>query len=67
LKKIRVTTTEDMFEAVKGEVENNDILIMAAAPADYMPKEFSREKLPKKDNLILELQSTVDILRVLKI
>ena len=66
MKKIRVTTTEDMFEAVKGEVENNDILIMAAAPADYMPKEFSREKLPKKDNLILELQSTVDILKGIK-
>ena len=66
VKKIRVTTTEDMFEAVKGEVENNDILVMAAAPADYMPKEFSREKLPKKDNLILELQSTVDILKGIK-
>ena len=66
MKKIRVTTTEDMFEAVKGEVENNDILVMAAAPADYMPKEFSREKLPKKDNLILELQSTVDILKGIK-
>lgn len=66
IKKIRVTTTEDMFEAVKGEVENNDILIMAAAPADYMPKEFSKEKLPKKDNLVLELQSTVDILKGIK-
>ncbi len=66
MKKIRVTTTEDMFEAVKGEVENNDILVMAAAPADYMPKKFSREKLPKKDNLILELQSTVDILKGIK-
>ena len=65
-KKIKVTTTEDMFEAVKSEVDNNDILIMAAAPADYMPREFSREKLPKKDSLVLELQSTVDILKSVK-
>ena len=66
IKKIRVTTTEDMFEAVESEVENNDILVMAAAPADYMPKEFSKEKLPKKDSLVLELQSTVDILKGIK-
>ena len=65
-KKIKVTTTEDMFEAVKSEVDKNDILIMAAAPADYMPREFSREKLPKKDSLVLELQSTVDILKSVK-
>lgn len=62
-KLIKVTTTEELYKAVIEEIGNVDLLVMAAAPSDYKPKEFNSSKLPKVDKLNLELVSTVDVLK----
>ena len=61
---ILVESTNDMLEAVLNEVEDNSILIMCAAPADYTPIEKSGEKIKKQDgNILLEMKRTPDILK----
>jgi phosphopantothenoylcysteine decarboxylase/phosphopantothenate--cysteine ligase len=59
----KVNTTEDMFEAVRDNFSNIDILIMAAAPADFKPKYFQNKKLPKIKSLSVEFEETIDILQ----
>ncbi|MGC8721735.1 MAG: bifunctional phosphopantothenoylcysteine decarboxylase/phosphopantothenate--cysteine ligase CoaBC [Caldisericaceae bacterium] len=59
----KVITTEEMYEEVKRHFDDTDILIMAAAPADFKPKQFEKSKLPKSKNLSLELEETIDILK----
>lgn len=64
IKLINVTSAKEMLEAVKDNFENQDIIIKAAAVADYRPKEVFDGKLKKKDeNLSLELERTDDILK----
>jgi len=61
---IAVESTMDMLRAVAGELCENAILVMAAAPADYSPVARSDRKIKKSDeNLLLELKKTPDILR----
>ncbi len=57
---IRVVSTEDMYNAVMSELSNNDIIIKAAAPADYTVSEVSTNKI-KSESLVLQLQKTRDI------
>ena len=62
---IDVVSAEDMFQAVKANYENQDIIIKTAAVADYTPANYVDEKIKKKDNdsdLSIELQRTTDIL-----
>ncbi len=60
---IRVDTTAGMAAAVLREVAANDVLIMAAAPADYRVASPADEKLPRQDGeLTLRLLPTDDIL-----
>ncbi|MCI8639324.1 MAG: bifunctional phosphopantothenoylcysteine decarboxylase/phosphopantothenate--cysteine ligase CoaBC [Coprococcus sp.] len=60
---IQVTTAKEMFEAVKEEAEDADIVCKAAAVADYRPKAVSSEKIKKADKVLsLELEKTDDIL-----
>jgi len=60
---IKVRTAQNMFAAVKKELQKNDILIMAAAVADYKPAKVSNNKIKKSDKLlILKLVETTDIL-----
>ncbi len=66
LKLIRVETTEEMYAAVKKQFGRTDILIMAAAPADYKPKKIAREKIKKGTDISVELTATIDILYSLK-
>ena len=55
-----------MFEAVENRFDGTDILIMAAAVADYRPKEFVDHKIKKKEgDNVLELARTTDILGTL--
>ena len=55
-----------MFEAVTSVSEEQDIIIKAAAVADYRPKEVSSEKIKKKDGqMSIELERTDDILKYL--
>ncbi len=59
----RVETTEEMATAVLAEFPRMDILIMAAAPADYRPTASSPQKIKKgAEGLHLELTPTADIL-----
>jgi phosphopantothenoylcysteine decarboxylase/phosphopantothenate--cysteine ligase len=61
---IDVCTAEEMFQAVKNAVPRADVLIMAAAVADYRPKSTAKEKIKKKGiGLTLELERTRDILK----
>ena len=61
-KKIKVDTTKQLQEAVLNELDNTDILIMAAAPLDFRP-EVSYDKKVKKQNLnSIELIENDDIL-----
>jgi phosphopantothenoylcysteine decarboxylase/phosphopantothenate--cysteine ligase len=65
---IHVRSASDMLTAVKDHLENADVLIMAAAVADYTPKMASPSKIKKGDKAMsnLELISTSDILYTLK-
>lgn len=63
---INVETAQEMFEAAKTHFQNCDAAILAAAVADYRPKNVAGEKIKKKmDNLVIELESTPDIAKYL--
>lgn len=60
---IDIVSAGDMAEAVKGCAEEQDIIIKAAAVADYRPRYTSDEKVKKKDeDMALALERTEDIL-----
>lgn len=60
---VKVQSAGEMFDAVKEKFSGADIIIKAAAVADYRPKNVSDEKLKKKDGeLSIELERTDDIL-----
>ena len=66
IKTIDVTSAKDMYEAIMAHKDSQDYIIMAAAVADYRPKDISTQKLKKTDkNLVLDLESTEDILKTL--
>lgn len=63
---VQVTTAAQMFEAVAAVSDEQDIIIKAAAVADYRPARVSDSKVKKKDDqLTIELERTVDILNYL--
>ena len=63
---VPVTTAREMFEEVTGRADEQDIIIKAAAVADYRPRYVSDEKVKKKDDdLALEMERTDDILAYL--
>ena len=63
---INVKSAKDMFDAVTSLAPEMDIIIKAAAVADYRPKNVSGEKVKKADgNLSIELERTDDILKYL--
>ncbi len=60
---VEVESAQEMFEAVTERSEEQDIIIKAAAVADYRPKTVASEKMKKKEGeLVLELERTQDIL-----
>jgi len=60
---VEVRTTQEMLEAVMTEVATADALIMAAAVADFRPKNVSKNKLKKRDGVPgFELEAAPDIL-----
>lgn len=66
VKVVPVTSARDMFEAVTGLSDEQDIIIKAAAVADYRPKQVSEDKVKKKDDQTsIELERTDDILKYL--
>ena len=63
VKLVNITTAQDMLEAVQAALPQTDILIKAAAVADYRPATVADEKLKKKDGeLSIPLERTADIL-----
>lgn len=60
IKRIDVVSTTDLLNTVLQEEPNNDIFIMAAAPADYQPVNVCENKI-KSDMLTLELKKTPDV------
>ena len=63
---VPITTAREMFEEVTGRAEEQDIIIKAAAVADYRPKHIANEKVKKSDSeMSLELEKTDDILKYL--
>jgi phosphopantothenoylcysteine decarboxylase/phosphopantothenate--cysteine ligase len=60
---VQVESAKDMFEAVDKIFDNQDIVIMSAAVADYRPKFISDEKIKKQDGeATISLERTDDIL-----
>ena len=63
---VPVTTAREMYEAVTGRSDRQDIVIKAAAVADYRPKTISEQKVKKTDGeLSIEMERTDDILKYL--
>jgi len=60
---VRVETTSEMLETVRALLPEADVLVMAAAPADYVPRSTADHKLARADGPItLALEPTPDIL-----
>ena len=60
---VRVTTAEQMREAVMGYADDADAIVMAAAVADFRPKDAATGKLKKDDGTPeVRLEPTPDIL-----
>lgn len=66
IKVIDIKTNEDMFNAIKNEFKDADIVIKSAAVADYKAKSYSNEKIKKTgDDLNLIFERDRDILKTL--
>ncbi len=62
-KLVPVESAQDMFEAIKERWEDQDVIIKAAAVADYRPAQVGTEKIKKKDgDMSIALARTQDIL-----
>lgn len=63
---VPVSSAKDMFDAVTAVSDEQDIIIKAAAVADYRPATVASEKVKKSDDtLSIELERTDDILKYL--
>ena len=63
---VPVVTAKDMYEAVTSISDEQDIIIKAAAVADYRPANVSDEKVKKSEGqMSIELERTDDILKYL--
>lgn len=63
---VDVVSAKDMYDAVLDYFDEQDIVIKAAAVADYRPKNPADEKMKKNDGeLSIELERTDDILKTL--
>ena len=66
ISRIDIKSAEDMYEEIMKISDSQDIIIKAAAVADYTPANYSDEKIKKKDgDLSIELSRTKDILKEL--
>lgn len=60
---VQVESTQDLYDAMMERFADQDIIIQAAAPADFTPDTVSEEKIKKgrRDSLQLSLKSTPDV------
>lgn len=63
VKVIRVVSAQEMYEATHKYFDTADVVIAAAAVADYKPKKTALQKIKKtEDSFTIELEKTKDIL-----
>ena len=63
---VEIVSAEDMFREVTARAPEQDIIIKAAAVADYTPVQVAQDKVKKSDNdLCIPLKRTQDILQTL--
>jgi phosphopantothenoylcysteine decarboxylase/phosphopantothenate--cysteine ligase len=63
VKVVRVTSSQEMYEACHSYYESVDVAICAAAVADYKPKNIATQKIKKSEAAFtIELEKTKDIL-----
>ncbi len=63
VKTVDVVSARDMFEAVQAALPETDILVKAAAVADYRPVSIAEDKIKKRDgDMAIPLERTDDIL-----
>lgn len=63
MKVVEITSAKELYEAVTSRAEEQDIIIKAAAVADYRPEHVSSEKVKKKDGAMsIRLERTEDTL-----
>ena len=63
---VEVSSASDMFDEVTKRADQQDIIVKAAAVADYTPESYVDSKIKKKDgNLSIPLKRTKDILKYL--
>ena len=63
---VDITTAQDMYDAVMAEAGSADVIIKAAAVADYRPASVADNKIKKKDgDMSIALERTTDILKTL--
>ena len=66
VKMVDIVSAEDMYNAVIKSAKDADIIIKAAAVADYRPSDVSDEKIKKKDgDMSIPLERTKDIIGTL--
>ncbi|MBR5989996.1 MAG: bifunctional phosphopantothenoylcysteine decarboxylase/phosphopantothenate--cysteine ligase CoaBC [Prevotella sp.] len=66
IKRVSVTTAQEMFDAVTTRSQDQDVIIMCSAVADYTPSHCSSQKMKKgDDDLNIPLSRTKDILQYL--
>lgn len=65
--RVDVVSAREMLAVIERELDTAHILIMAAAVADWRPKETARQKLKKSSmNPVLELEANPDILKTIR-
>lgn len=63
---VSVVSTQDMFKAVTENAKTADIVIQAAAPADFMPESVASQKIKKTgEDMAVRLVPTPDIAKTL--
>lgn len=61
-KLIKIESAEEMYEAVRDNLDENQVVIKSAAVADYKPKDYSNIKIKKSDDdLVINLDRNKDI------
>src|SRR5215218_221443 len=61
IRRVDIVTSRDLLEAVLREFRSHDLLIMAAAVADFRPRQVRTEKAQRTGTMTIELEATEDI------
>jgi phosphopantothenoylcysteine decarboxylase / phosphopantothenate---cysteine ligase len=62
IRRIDVQTSRQMHDAVLAEFPQHDLLLMAAAVADYRPRQIYQGKIGRSGSFTIELEATEDII-----